>query len=97
MGRAQGGNADARPAVARLLPGAGRACIGLGTARWETHAAMILLRHGQSEFNLHFTQTLEVIPSKTAAAAAPGQKRRLDTVLIRYVIENKDSKLPGCR
>jgi hypothetical protein len=39
--------------------------------------------------NVHITQILEVIPSKPA----PGQvKRSLDNMLIRYVIENKDTK-----
>lgn len=39
--------------------------------------------------NIHITQLLEVIPSKPA----PGQaKRQLDNMLIRYIIENKDTK-----
>src|SRR5262249_21369949 len=46
-------------------------------------------RHGARSswvFNkLRITQILEVVPSKSAANAAPGQKRRLDTCLIRYV------------
>lgn len=37
---------------------------------------------------VHITQVLEIVPSK----AAPGQKRQLDTVLIRYVIENKSGR-----
>jgi hypothetical protein len=36
------------------------------------------------------TQTIEVVPSKPLKAA-PGQKRRLDTVLVRYTAENNDS------
>jgi hypothetical protein len=39
--------------------------------------------------SIHITQRLEVIPSKPA----PGQpKRPLDNMLIRYIIENKDTK-----
>jgi hypothetical protein len=41
--------------------------------------------------NVHITQTLEVVPSKTANSVA-GQKRRLDTSRIVYRIENKDSR-----
>jgi hypothetical protein len=43
---------------------------------------------GQSTWvynDLHITEILEVIPSQ----AKPGEPRTLDTVLIRYVIENK--------
>lgn len=39
--------------------------------------------------NLHFTQIVEVIPSRPQAT---GQKRRLDTALIRYVVENKSNQ-----
>jgi broad specificity phosphatase PhoE len=35
----------------------GCACIGFGILDGEKRTAMILLRHGQSEFNLHFTTT----------------------------------------
>jgi hypothetical protein len=38
------------------------------------------------------TQILEVVPSKPPASAAPGQKRKRDTLLTKYVIENKDTK-----
>lgn len=41
--------------------------------------------------NIHFTQTLEIVPSKTSGTTA-GQKRRLETVLIRYTIANKDTR-----
>ncbi len=39
--------------------------------------------------NVHITQMLEVIPSKAATGVA---KRPLDNMLIRYIIENKDTK-----
>lgn len=39
---------------------------------------------------IRITQTIEVVPSKPLKPA-PGQKRRLDTVLVRYTAENKDS------
>jgi hypothetical protein len=41
---------------------------------------------------IHITQILEIVPSKLPPKAAPGTKRRLDTCLIRYVIENKDDR-----
>ncbi len=36
--------------------------------------------------DLRLTQTLELTPTK---APAPGQKRRLDSVMVRYLLENK--------
>jgi hypothetical protein len=42
--------------------------------------------------NLHFTQIVEIVPSRPSGKAAPGQKRRLDTARISYLVENKDSK-----
>ncbi|MBI3409552.1 MAG: hypothetical protein HY040_14525 [Planctomycetes bacterium] len=44
------------------------------------------------EGNLQFTQVIEIVPSKPGVKAAPGQKRRLDTARISYLVENKDSK-----
>jgi len=41
---------------------------------------------------VHITQILEIVPSKLPPKAAPGQKRRLDTCLIRYIFENKDER-----
>lgn len=38
---------------------------------------------------IRFTQTIEVVPGRPAGKPAPGQKRRLDTVLVRYLVENK--------
>jgi hypothetical protein len=42
--------------------------------------------------NIYITQILEVIPSKPGPKAAPGSKRRLDTVLVHYEMENKDTR-----
>jgi hypothetical protein len=36
------------------------------------------------------TQIIEVVPSKPAKNAAPGQKRLLDTCRVTYILENKD-------
>ena len=41
--------------------------------------------------NVSVTQWMEVIPSKVTKAA-PGQKRRRDTLLTKYILENKDTK-----
>ncbi len=46
---------------------------------------------GQSSYtvsNLVFTEQFEVVPSR----AKPGEKRALDAVLIRYVVENKSGE-----
>jgi hypothetical protein len=42
--------------------------------------------------NIHITQTLEIVPGKPSAKPTPGQKRQLDTLLVRYLVENKDSR-----
>jgi hypothetical protein len=53
-------------------------------------------RHGVRstwEHNKVFiTQILEIVPSKPSGKVAPGQKRQLDTLLVRYLVENKDSR-----
>jgi hypothetical protein len=41
---------------------------------------------------LHFTQTVELITSKPSGKVVPGQKRRLDTILVRYSVVNKDGR-----
>jgi hypothetical protein len=41
---------------------------------------------------IHITQSIEVVPSKVPPKSPPGTKRRLDTCLIRYDIENKDDR-----
>jgi len=38
---------------------------------------------------LHFTQSLEIVPGRPVVKLGPGAKRRLDTCLCRYVVENK--------
>src|SRR5438477_134601 len=42
--------------------------------------------------NVHITQIIEIIPSKAAPKGAPGGKRHMDVMLLRYVVENKDTK-----
>jgi len=43
--------------------------------------------------NIEVAQIVEVVASKQPVEVAPGvRKRQLDTVLVRYVIENKDAK-----
>jgi hypothetical protein len=41
---------------------------------------------------VHVTQVIEVVPSKVPPKAKPGAKRRRDTCVIRYLIENKDTR-----
>jgi hypothetical protein len=40
---------------------------------------------------LRITQTVEVVPSKPAVKG-PGARRRLDAVVVRYLLENKDTR-----
>ena len=42
--------------------------------------------------NLYITQILEIVPTKPLGSGQPGQKRQYDTLLVKYVIENKDAK-----
>ena len=42
--------------------------------------------------NLVITQIMEIVPGKPSAKPKAGEKRRLDTLLVRYIVENKDSK-----
>jgi hypothetical protein len=42
--------------------------------------------------NVLVTQVMEVVPGKPSAKPKPGQKRQMDTLLVRYLIENKDSR-----
>lgn len=39
--------------------------------------------------DLLFTQVLEMVPGRPIGKPAPGAKRRLDTCLCRYIVENK--------
>jgi hypothetical protein len=41
--------------------------------------------------NVRITQTVEVVPTRPGPRA-PGGKRRLDAVLVRYLFENKDTR-----
>src|SRR5439155_8953295 len=40
---------------------------------------------------IRVTQVVEIVPSRPATKAVAGQKRLLDTVLVRYTIENKNA------
>src|SRR5207302_2639454 len=42
--------------------------------------------------NVHITQIVEIIPSKAPPKGAPGSKRHMDVMLVRYTVENKDTK-----
>ena len=42
--------------------------------------------------NLKVTHIQEVVPSRLPGRAKPGQKRKRDTVLFRYIVENKGPK-----
>jgi hypothetical protein len=50
-------------------------------------------RHGQlsecRQGDLVITQTMEIVPGKAPGRAQPGQKRHMNALLVRYVIENK--------
>ncbi len=42
--------------------------------------------------NIRITQIVEIIPSKSPPKGAASNKRHMDVMLVRYVVENKDSK-----
>lgn len=50
-------------------------------------------RQGQmsvwNQNDLHFTQILEIVPGRPFGKPTPGMKRRMDTCLCRYIVENK--------
>ncbi len=60
-----------------------------GTAGQKRQGFIWTWSHG----NLHGTQTVELVPSKPSTGKpAAGEKRRLDTGRISYLVENKDSR-----
>jgi hypothetical protein len=42
--------------------------------------------------NVHITQFLEIVPGKPPGKLGAGQKRELNTLLVRYLVENKDAR-----
>jgi hypothetical protein len=53
----------------------------------KRHGTQVTWTHGR----LHFLQIIEVLPSRVSGTVAAGQKRRLDTARVSYVVENKDT------
>ncbi len=53
-------------------------------------------RHGVKytwrQGDIQVTQIQEIVPSKLPGKSKPGQKRKMDTVLFRYLIENKGNR-----
>jgi hypothetical protein len=45
-----------------------------------------------SKSGINVTQVLEVVPGKPSAKPKAGEKRRMDTLLVRYTLENTDTK-----
>ena len=41
---------------------------------------------------VHVTQFIEIVPSKPSQKTALGQKRKLDTCRVTYILENKDNR-----
>jgi hypothetical protein len=44
--------------------------------------------HIWTQGDFRVTQTQEIVPSKLPGKAKPGQKRKMDTLLVRYLVEN---------
>jgi hypothetical protein len=74
---------------------------GQGNGRFESRNVPLekgpsgKVRHGVksvwvSNNKIRITQYIELIPSKASAKAAPGSKRHIDVMLVRYVVENGD-------
>jgi hypothetical protein len=76
--------------------------IGQPPGRWDPQrvelgkGAFGRKRHGIKstwvQDKVRITQTLEIVPGKPSGKVAPGQKRQLDTLLVRYLVENKDTR-----
>lgn len=56
-----------------------------GPRKQPRHGTMYIWQHG----NLHITQEQVVVPTRLPNKARPGDKRHMDAVLFKYVIENK--------
>src|SRR5262249_5396833 len=65
-----------------------RAPLGKGPFGRERHG----IRSTYVVENVRITQALEIVPGKPSGKAAPGQKRLLDTLLVRYTVENRDAR-----
>jgi hypothetical protein len=48
--------------------------------------------HSWVQGDLRVTQTIDIVPGRRGEKVAPGTKRFLDTLLVRYVIENKGQR-----
>lgn len=75
---------------------------GQPPGRWDPQQAPLgkgafgRQRHGvRSSYvidNVRITQVLEIVPGKPSGKPVAGQKRQLDTLLVRYVVENRDGR-----
>src|SRR5262249_41671805 len=77
--------------------------MGQGNGQWVTRMAPLdkgpggKVRHGvrsvwqSGDKKISITQVVELIPSRTPPKGAPGGKRQLDVMLVRYLLENKDT------
>jgi hypothetical protein len=68
-----------------LYPNSQQQPLGKGPRGRQRHGVTQSWIHG----GLHITQTMEIVPGKRGEKVAPGTKRLLDTLLVRYTIENK--------
>jgi hypothetical protein len=68
-----------------LMPNSQQRPLGKGPRGRDRHGVIQDWSHG----DLHITQTMEIVPGKRGERVAPGTRRLLDTVLVRYIIENK--------
>jgi hypothetical protein len=71
-----------------LFPGVAQRPLGPGPRGKPRHGVISTFNHA----GVHITQVMEVVPGKPSAKPRPGQKRQMDTLLIRYLIENKDTR-----
>jgi hypothetical protein len=71
-----------------LQPGVQNKPLGPGPRGKPRHGVTATFVHN----GVHVTQIMEVVPGKPSAKPRPGEKRRMDTLLIRYLLENKDSR-----
>jgi len=71
-----------------ISPGAQARPLGAGPRGKQRHGVIATAVHN----GVHLTQIMEIVPGKPSAKPKPGEKRRMDTLLIRYIVENKDTR-----
>jgi hypothetical protein len=71
-----------------IFPNAQQKPLPPGPGNRKRYGVISTFRHA----DIHITQTMEIVPGKPGPKPAPGQKRLMDTLLVRYTVENKGNQ-----